>query len=1069
MNRRETTGSGTRYAACCAKVGWRPLGCGWPRGMTGWLSVLAVVSFLLLAQGHLQAAPTTALQAQRAVQGWVWTDSSPLGTRVGTAAGRVDTHFDAQGREIYYVVYLDPSGFVIVSADDQLEPIVGFVASGTFDLSQDNPLGALVNRDMQDRMESVRFAPAMSGPAAEPDAEQGKWRRLTQAADSPPAHGDSAYITATPVVPSDVRVAPLIASRWSQTSEFGLPCYNYFTPNAYPCGCVATAMSQLMRFHQYPIGAVGAATYTIYVSGVPATGQMRGGDGAGGPYDWSLMALDPDAGITDAQRQAIGGLCYDAGLSVGMNYGPNGSGAYNLGEVALTSIFQYGNAIRGYNNGLGVPAASLYGMVNPNLDAGFPVLLGIVGTAGGHAILADGYGYNTSTLYHHLNLGWAGYQDAWYNLPKINSSPSFTAIFECGYNIYPAGTGEIISGRVLDMSSRPIAGATVTAQKAGGGTYTATTSSKGIYAMAKLPSSSTYTIRVSGPAGVFAPQTITTGASTNYASTAGNRWGVDFKAKPETPPTATGSTVVGWVNQATTISLTVTDDGRPVTGTLSCVILTLPTHGQLADPNGGPVSLVPYTLHNGGKQVVYSPAAGYTGADTFTFKANDGGLPPTGGNSKVAVITLAVKAQVYSATMDQDPGWALDSGWAWGVPAGGGSRNHDPSAGFTGQNVIGYNLAGDYSNGISPVRYATTSAIDCRGYCHLKLSFYRWLGLGASAYDRGSIQVSNDGTHWTSLWVNGTAEIVDATWLRMEFDISKLADGKATVYVRWGMGPTSLARSTYPGWNIDDVSVYGDYYAPSVQFAKPASSGREETASASLPVVLSGRSLRTVTIQYAIKGGTATSGVDYSLNAGTLQFDPGQTTQNIPITVVDDSIREANETIQVVLSKPINATLGTSSVHTYTIIENDPIDNNAGAELTVAGTRTGTFVNTRGSDNACESIHEVIKAKTTYTQLEHRWTFSVTGGAAVTFNLEAYCTASAESDTFVFAYSTNGSVWKDMVTVTKTADDDACQTFALPAPVKGTVYVRVRNTNRVAGKTGLDAINIDNMFFHCQP
>ena len=60
-------------------------------------------------------------------------------------------------------------------------------------------------------------------------------------------------------------------------------------------------------------------------------------------------------------------------------------------------------------------------MVNPNLDAGYPVLFGITG-AGGHAIVCDGYGYNPSTMYHHLNMGWSGNDDAWYNLPTIDTA-----------------------------------------------------------------------------------------------------------------------------------------------------------------------------------------------------------------------------------------------------------------------------------------------------------------------------------------------------------------------------------------------------------------------------------------------------------------------------------------------------------------------------------------------------------------------------------------------------------------------------------------------------------------------
>ncbi|HVP13814.1 MAG TPA: hypothetical protein VMV94_21755, partial [Phycisphaerae bacterium] len=64
-----------------------------------------------------------------------------------------------------------------------------------------------------------------------------------------------------------------------------------------------------------------------------------------------------------------------------------------------------------------------------------------------------------------------------------------------------------------------------------------------------------------------------------------------------------------------------------------------------------------------------------------------------------------------------------------------------------------------------------------------------------------------DGATWTTIWVNPTTQS-DNYWLLMKYDISAVADNHATVYVRWGMGPTD-EFITYPGWNIDDVELWG--------------------------------------------------------------------------------------------------------------------------------------------------------------------------------------------------------------------------------------------------------------------
>ena len=79
-----------------------------------------------------------------------------------------------------------------------------------------------------------------------------------------------------------------------------------------------------------------------------------------------------------------------------------------------------------------------------------------------------------------------------------------------------------------------------------------------------------------------------------------------------------------------------------------------------------------------------------------------------------------------------------------------------------------------------------------------------------------------------------------------------------------------------------------------------------------------------MTVNYAVTGTATGSGTDYSLANGTLTISAGATSGTIDISsIIDDSIDEANETVIVTLSSPSNATLGSDSVHTYTITDND--------------------------------------------------------------------------------------------------------------------------------------------------
>jgi hypothetical protein len=76
-------------------------------------------------------------------------------------------------------------------------------------------------------------------------------------------------------------------------------------------------------------------------------------------------------------------------------------------------------------------------------------------------------------------------------------------------------------------------------------------------------------------------------------------------------------------------------------------------------------------------------------------------------------------------------------------------------------------------------------------------------------------------------------------------------------------------------------------------------------------------------VQYAVTGGSATNGTDYTLSPGKLTFTAGQTTKTVSISVVDDDTEEEDETIVIGLSSPSNATLGAKTEHTYTILDNE--------------------------------------------------------------------------------------------------------------------------------------------------
>jgi hypothetical protein len=124
------------------------------------------------------------------------------------------------------------------------------------------------------------------------------------------------------------------------------------------------------------------------------------------------------------------------------------------------------------------------------------------------------------------------------------------------------------------------------------------------------------------------------------------------------------------------------------------------------------------------------------------------------------------------------------------------------------------------------------------------------------------------------------------------------------------------------GLSSATLTIVDDDVAPTVQFSQAAYSIGEAGGPASIDVTLSAASAVTVTVDFATTGGSATPIVDYQDNSGTLTFAPGQVSQTFNVTINDDALNEADETVDLSLSTPVNASLGTSAA-VLTIADDD--------------------------------------------------------------------------------------------------------------------------------------------------
>ena len=206
-------------------------------------------------------------------------------------------------------------------------------------------------------------------------------------------------------------VAPLLQTTWDQ----GVP-YNLLCPTNCPSGCVATAMSQVMYFHQYPMTGQGSFSYTSHTCRYKCSFDF-----SSAIFNWDMMKHtysglsfdDSDADNSVAQ------IMYACGVSVGMDYDKSGSGAY-MSDIpyALIHFFGYNDNVS-YCQRTYYAAEEWYAMLTNELANGRPVLYGGSDSRqGGHAFVIDGSDADNGMF--HVNWGWGESFDGYYNLDALD-------------------------------------------------------------------------------------------------------------------------------------------------------------------------------------------------------------------------------------------------------------------------------------------------------------------------------------------------------------------------------------------------------------------------------------------------------------------------------------------------------------------------------------------------------------------------------------------------------------------------------------------------------------------------
>jgi hypothetical protein len=348
----------------------------------------------------LQARPVDQETAKRLGQSFVKANFEF--TRQSSDLNLVQTAFSDRGEACYYIYNVGETGFVIIAADDNYRPIIGYSDEGIFDVDDMAP--ALV-----DYLEVVRQGVMAASNATTATYQvTADWAMLEKTGRLVSRHGgrEEEY---------------LVETKWNQNYP-----YNYFCPEAPDgpgghcyAGCVATAASQVMKYWNHP--TKGQGSYSYIPETHPEYGPLYANFGET-TYDWENMPVSIGSGSPQVQIEAVALLQYHVGISVDMNYKPTGSGAVtNELTQKMPLYFLYTNAMTVHSREDYSHEGYMELLIN-TFDMRWP----IVQAGGGHAYVFDGYNDYDQI---HVNWGWGGSSDGWFNLDEHGYTDGQRGIF----------------------------------------------------------------------------------------------------------------------------------------------------------------------------------------------------------------------------------------------------------------------------------------------------------------------------------------------------------------------------------------------------------------------------------------------------------------------------------------------------------------------------------------------------------------------------------------------------------------------------------------------------------------
>lgn len=372
---------------------------------------LSIMLMLALFVGQLIASPVDVNTARQLGLKYVQGNA----TKQITSLDLAYTQTTESGINALYVFNFE-GGYIIMAADDVAQPVLAYGEEGCFDA---NNIADGLAYYLRHYARQIDYAVTNNMTATPEIAEQ--WEQIRR-------YG---VIKGERATRGDV--APLISTNWNQDSPFNAYCP---TGQGGPggrayAGCVATAMSMVMKRWNWPEHGQGSHSYT------PSGYATQSVDFESAYYQWTNM---PNT-VNNTNYQAVALLMYHCGVAVDMQYGPSGSGAHSQDVPdAIANYFRYTEHATRYERDL----YSKYDweeMLIANLQEGFPLYYSGADGNEGHAFVCCGYRESDRKFY--FNWGWSGYNNNYFAIDALNT-------YSGSFNEYQSAIADMIPDYVYN-------------------------------------------------------------------------------------------------------------------------------------------------------------------------------------------------------------------------------------------------------------------------------------------------------------------------------------------------------------------------------------------------------------------------------------------------------------------------------------------------------------------------------------------------------------------------------------------------------------------------------------------